>query len=61
MDDEQGQPQPVSRDQDPDRWLAAAYSKIPLLTQFDDGQNGWPDTSGELCTSSASKPDLVLR
>ncbi|MGH3929058.1 MAG: protein-L-isoaspartate O-methyltransferase family protein, partial [Pseudonocardiaceae bacterium] len=61
MDDEQGRPQPVSRDQDPDRWLAAAYSNIPILTQFDDGDTEWPDTNGELCTSSVSKPDLVLR
>lgn len=60
MDDEHGTPQPLSRDHDPDQWLAAAYRNVPILTQFDDGQTVWPDTSGELCTSSASKPDLVL-
>lgn len=60
VDDEHGAPQPLSRDHDPDKWLAAAYRNVPILTQFDDGQTAWPDTSGELCTSSASKPELVL-
>jgi protein-L-isoaspartate O-methyltransferase len=60
VEDEHGTPQPLSRDHDPDQWLAAAYRNVPVLTQFDDGQTGWPDTSGELCTSSASKPGLVL-
>ena len=60
VDDNQGEPQPVSRDDDLDRWLESAYRNIPILTQFDDGQTTWPGTGGELCTSSASKPDLVL-
>lgn len=60
VDDEHGTPQPLSRAYDPDQWLAAAYRNTPILTQFDDGQTVWPDASGELCTSSASKPDLVL-
>lgn len=34
---------------------------MPILTQFDDGKTVWPDTAGELCTSSASKPELVVR
>jgi protein-L-isoaspartate O-methyltransferase len=61
VDDEHGQPRPIDRNDDPDRWLAAAYGNVPVLTQFDDGRTAWPDTAGELCTSSASKPDLVLR
>jgi hypothetical protein len=61
VDDEHGNPQPLSRDDNPDRWLAAAYRNVPILTQFDDGKTVWPDTTGELCTSPASKPELMLR
>ncbi|HEX5142438.1 MAG TPA: methyltransferase domain-containing protein [Mycobacterium sp.] len=60
VDDERGTPQPLSRDDDPVRWLECAYRNVPILTQFDDGQTAWPETDGELCTSSASKPELVL-
>jgi protein-L-isoaspartate O-methyltransferase len=60
VDDERGTPQPLSRHDDPDRWLAVAYRNVPVLLQFDDGTTRWPDTSGEMCTSSASKPELVL-
>ncbi|MGH3871519.1 MAG: methyltransferase domain-containing protein [Pseudonocardiaceae bacterium] len=60
VDDAEGKPQPLSCDDDPDRWLETAYRNVPILIQFDDGTSKWPDTSGELCTSSASKPDLVL-
>ncbi len=60
VDDDQGRPQPLSRDDDFDRWLAAAYRNVPILIQFDDGNTRWPDNGGELCTSSASKPELVL-
>ncbi len=60
VDDEHGKPQPLSRDNDANQWLEFAYRNVPILIQFDDGQTVWPDTSGELCTSSASKPDLVL-
>ena len=60
VDDDQGKPQPLSRDDDPGQWLESAYRNVPILIQFDDGQTIWPDTAGELCTSSASKPDLVL-
>jgi protein-L-isoaspartate O-methyltransferase len=60
VDDDQGKPQPLSRDDDPDQWCQAAYRNVPILIQFDDGQTVWPDIGGELCTSSASKPDLVL-
>lgn len=61
VDDEHGNPQPLSRDDNPDGWLAAAYRNVPILTQFDDGKTVWPDATGELCTSSASKPELMLR
>ncbi|MGH3513558.1 MAG: methyltransferase domain-containing protein [Pseudonocardiaceae bacterium] len=61
VDDEHGNPQPLSRDGNPDLWLRVAYRNVPILTQFDDGKTGWPDTTGDLCTSSASKPELVLR
>lgn len=60
VDDERGTPQPLSCHDDPDRWLRVAYCNVPVLIQFDDGTTRWPDTSGEVCTSSASKPDLVL-
>lgn len=60
MDDEQSRPQPLSREEDPERWLRAVYRNAPVLIQFDDGTTHWPDTRGEVCTSSASKPDLVL-
>ncbi|MGH4001367.1 MAG: methyltransferase domain-containing protein, partial [Pseudonocardiaceae bacterium] len=60
VDDDQGKPRPLSRDDDAGRWLEWAYRNVPILTQFDDGQTAWPATHGELCTSSASKPDLVL-
>jgi hypothetical protein len=56
MDDDQGKPRPLSRDDDHDQWLESAYRNVPVLTQFDDGQTVWPDTSGELCTSAASNP-----
>jgi len=60
VDNDQGKPQPLSRDDDPDQWRQAAYRNVPILIQFDDGQTVWPDTGGELCTSSASKPELML-
>lgn len=61
IDDEQNRPVPVSRDEDPQRWRDWAYRDVPILTQFDDGRTVWPDSRGEVCTSSASKPALVLR
>ena len=61
VDDEDGRPHPVSIDADPEQWREWAYRNVPILTQFDDGQTVWPDTSGRACTSSASQPDLVLR
>jgi protein-L-isoaspartate(D-aspartate) O-methyltransferase len=61
VDDETGRPHPLSVHDKPDQWRAAAYRNVPILTQFDDGDTVWPDTSGQACTSSASKPDLVLK
>lgn len=61
VDNEHGEPRPVNYEDDPDQWLAWAYRNVPILIQFDDGRTTWPDTGGELCTSSASKPDLVLK
>jgi protein-L-isoaspartate(D-aspartate) O-methyltransferase len=58
-DDTHGQPQPIDRDTDPDRWDAAVYSDTPIVTQLDDGKVVWPDTS-RLATSSASQPSVVL-
>ncbi|GAA0645860.1 methyltransferase domain-containing protein [Kutzneria viridogrisea] len=60
IDDNRGRPHPLSRTTDPDQWLAAAYSDIPVLTQFDDGHTAWPSAAGLVCTSSASKPTHVL-
>ncbi|MFD9895813.1 methyltransferase domain-containing protein [Amycolatopsis sp. NPDC059027] len=60
VDDDQGEPRPISRDDDPDLWLESAYLNVPVLTQFDDGRTVWPAVDGAVCTSSASQPDLVL-
>jgi protein-L-isoaspartate(D-aspartate) O-methyltransferase len=61
VDDQWGRPEPISRDEEPERWWEWAYRNVPILTQFDDGRTVWPDTDGEVCTSSASKPEHVLR
>ena len=57
-DDDDGDPQPIDRDTDPDRWLASAYSNVAIVTQFDDGATVWPDV-GVHRTSSASEPGMV--
>ncbi|MGA5135294.1 protein-L-isoaspartate O-methyltransferase family protein [Streptomyces olivoreticuli] len=49
--DGEGGYRPCDRSTDPDGWLTAAYSDIPLVTQFTDG----------LPSSSASMPSMVLR
>ncbi|WP_431775375.1 methyltransferase domain-containing protein [Streptomyces cucumeris] len=49
--DGQGGYDPFDRASDPGRWLDAAYSDAPLVTQFTD----------DLPTSSASMPSMVLR
>lgn len=59
VDDEHGRAQPIDRDVEPDRWDAAVYSDVPIVTQLDDGKVTWPETSN-LATSSASQPRVVL-
>ncbi|MFD8895479.1 methyltransferase domain-containing protein [Streptomyces sp. NPDC059566] len=49
----------VDRDKDPDAWLAAVYSDIPLTTQWDDGEHTG-DTVGRTPTSSNSQPRMVF-
>ncbi len=58
VDDGDGEPQPVNRDTDPDRWLESAYANVPIVTQFDDGATVWP-AIGTHRTSSASEPAMV--
>lgn len=58
IDDDEGDPQPINRDTDPDRWLESAYSDVSIVTQFDDGATVWPDI-GVHRTSSASEPGMV--
>jgi hypothetical protein len=53
FDDEQGHPQPIDRNSEPDRWSSAVYSDEPIVTQLDDGATAWPATSNA-ATSSAS-------
>jgi protein-L-isoaspartate O-methyltransferase len=59
FDDEQGRPQPLDREGDPDRWRAAVYSDEPIVTQLDDGATAWPATSNA-AISSVSQPSMVL-
>jgi protein-L-isoaspartate(D-aspartate) O-methyltransferase len=59
FDDEQGRPQPLDRDGEPDRWRSAVYSDEPIVTQLDDGATVWPARSNA-ATSSASQPSMVL-
>jgi protein-L-isoaspartate(D-aspartate) O-methyltransferase len=59
FDDEQGRPQPLDRDGEPDRWRSAVYSDEPIVTQLDDGATVWPARSNAV-TSSASQPSVVL-
>ncbi|GAA3256101.1 methyltransferase domain-containing protein [Streptomyces lavendulae] len=49
----------VDRDQDPDAWLTAVYSDIPLTTQWDDGKHAG-DEVGTTPTSSSSQPHMVF-
>ncbi|WP_223268316.1 protein-L-isoaspartate O-methyltransferase family protein [Streptosporangium nondiastaticum] len=49
--DDEGGYQPCGRWANPDEWLTAAYTDIPLVTRFTDG----------LPSSSASMPSMVLR
>ncbi|HEY3895990.1 MAG TPA: hypothetical protein VGL88_11545 [Pseudonocardiaceae bacterium] len=58
MDDSHGEPQPIDRDTEPDRWWESAYSNTTIVTQFDDGTTAWP-AIGIHRTSSASEPAMV--
>ncbi|MFE3581910.1 methyltransferase domain-containing protein [Streptomyces vinaceus] len=49
----------VDRDTDPDAWLTAVYSDIPLTTQWDDGEHTG-DAVGRTPTSSNSQPHMVF-
>ncbi|MGH3974692.1 MAG: methyltransferase domain-containing protein [Pseudonocardiaceae bacterium] len=58
VDDGEGEPRPIDRDTDPDRWLGSAYANVAIVTQFDDGAAVWP-ARGVHRTSSASEPAMV--
>jgi protein-L-isoaspartate O-methyltransferase len=51
--------EPISRTQEPDRWLRAVYSDRSVVTQFDDGGVRWPEV-GAIPTCSASAPSVVV-
>ncbi|MFG1685823.1 ATP-grasp peptide maturase system methyltransferase [Nonomuraea sp. NPDC049269] len=56
--------QPVTAERDYDRWLAAAYSDITLITQFDGEEPDWQHPAeryGGAPTSSSTLPSLVVR
>ncbi|MFF4604010.1 methyltransferase domain-containing protein [Streptomyces sp. NPDC001339] len=48
--------EPCDRERDPDRWWRAAYSDIPLVTQFAQLPDG-----DRVPSSSASMPSMVVR
>ncbi|MFF4814935.1 methyltransferase domain-containing protein [Kitasatospora sp. NPDC001309] len=48
------------RECEPERWFAAAYSDVPVVTQVNDGQEP-ADLSEALPSSSASVPSIVFR
>ncbi|WP_052441207.1 protein-L-isoaspartate O-methyltransferase family protein [Streptacidiphilus anmyonensis] len=50
----------IDRRTDPDAWLAAAASDIPIVTQWDDGAHDGIE-AGRVSTSSASMPSVVAR
>ncbi|MFK0252856.1 protein-L-isoaspartate(D-aspartate) O-methyltransferase [Streptomyces sp. NPDC090445] len=49
----------VDRAKDPDAWLRAVYSDIPLTTQWDDGSHSG-DELGKTPSSSSSQPHMVF-
>ncbi|MFF9915616.1 protein-L-isoaspartate(D-aspartate) O-methyltransferase [Streptomyces sp. NPDC013457] len=49
----------VDRATDPDGWVAAVYSDIPLTTQWDDGSHQG-DGLGTMPSSSLSQPSMVF-
>lgn len=58
--DDRDEPQPLDWDTDPQRWQRVVYSDTAIMTQFDNGNAVWPDTTGGHPTSSASQPSLML-
>ncbi len=48
----------VDRDTDPELWVRAVYTDVPIVTQWDDGDTLWPDI-GYMPTCSASAPSVV--
>ncbi|MER5971378.1 methyltransferase [Streptomyces sp. NPDC002055] len=50
---------PCDAEQEPDRWLEAAYADAPVVTQVNDGQD--PGDEDVWPSSSASAPSIVLR
>ncbi|KRV48656.1 protein-L-isoaspartate(D-aspartate) O-methyltransferase [Wenjunlia vitaminophila] len=50
---------PVDRGSDPEAWWRWAESDVPVVTQWDDGRHSG-DGPGEVPTSSASMPSVVL-
>ncbi|WP_328392325.1 ATP-grasp peptide maturase system methyltransferase [Streptomyces sp. NBC_00390] len=56
--------EPVTAELDYGRWLAAAYSDITLITQFDSDEPDWKQPAarhGGVPTSSSTLPSLVLQ
>ncbi|MGA5817829.1 methyltransferase domain-containing protein [Kitasatospora sp. NPDC094028] len=51
---------PADRPQDPERWFAAAYGDVAVVTQLNDGRES-DDPSNALPSSSASAPSIVFR
>ncbi|WP_307806436.1 methyltransferase domain-containing protein [Streptomyces sp. FH025] len=48
------------REREPERWFAAAYGDVPVVTQIDDGQEP-EDLSDAIPSSSASAPSIVFK
>ncbi|MER7670815.1 methyltransferase domain-containing protein [Kitasatospora sp. NPDC096128] len=48
------------RGREPERWFAAAYSDVPVVTQLNDGKEP-EDSSDAVPSSSASAPSIVFR
>ncbi|PZG37527.1 hypothetical protein C1I98_25150 [Spongiactinospora gelatinilytica] len=49
----------IDRDTDPATWLDAIYSRLPIVTQLDDGATDLRAEAGGLYTSSNSAPGTV--
>ncbi|MFE5582397.1 methyltransferase domain-containing protein [Kitasatospora sp. NPDC056531] len=51
---------PCDREREPDRWFAAAYGDVPVVTQINDGHEP-EDASDASPSSSASAPSVVFQ